>query len=74
MEDAECLGTDPELFFPERGQTTELAKAVCRECIVREECLEYSLENGIKHGVFGGLSERERRRIRKERRLGGAAA
>jgi WhiB family redox-sensing transcriptional regulator len=66
---ANCLGVDPDLFFPERGASTREAKAVCRACVVREECLEYALVNGEKFGIWGGLSERERRRIRRQRAL-----
>lgn len=62
-----CLGVDPDLFFPERGASTKDAKAVCQGCIVREDCLEYALTNREKFGIWGGLSERERRRIRRER-------
>ncbi|MDQ3643148.1 MAG: WhiB family transcriptional regulator [Acidimicrobiales bacterium] len=75
---ANCLGVDPDLFFPERGASTREAKGVCRGCVVREECLEYALVNGEKFGIWGGLSERERRRIRRQRTLargsGGAAS
>lgn len=64
---ANCLGVDPDLFFPERGESTASAKKVCQGCIVRDECLEYALVNGEKWGIWGGLSERERRRIRRQR-------
>jgi WhiB family redox-sensing transcriptional regulator len=67
QDDANCLGVDPDLFFPERGASTREAKEVCRGCVVREECLEYALANGEKFGIWGGLSERERRRIRRQR-------
>jgi WhiB family redox-sensing transcriptional regulator len=70
---ANCLGVDPDLFFPERGASTKEAKAVCRACVVREECLEYALVNGEKFGIWGGLSERERRRLRRARALARAA-
>lgn len=66
---ANCLGVDPDLFFPERGASTREAKEVCRGCVVREECLEYALDNGEKFGIWGGMSERERRRIRRQRAL-----
>ena len=66
---ANCLGVDPDLFFPERGASTREAKEVCRGCVVREECLEYALTNGEKFGIWGGMSERERRRIRRQRAL-----
>lgn len=71
--EANCLGVDPDLFFPERGASTKEAKAVCRGCVVREECLEFALQNGEKFGIWGGLSERERRRIRRQRALARAA-
>ncbi len=66
---ANCLGVDPDLFFPERGASTREAKEVCRGCTVREDCLEYALQNGERFGVWGGMSERERRRIRRQRAL-----
>jgi len=66
---ANCLGVDPDLFFPERGASTREAKEVCRGCVVREHCLEYALVNGEKFGIWGGMSERERRRIRRARAL-----
>lgn len=66
---ANCLGVDPDLFFPERGASTREAKEVCKGCVVRNDCLEYALENGEKFGIWGGLSERERRRIRRQRSL-----
>ena len=66
---ANCLGVDPDLFFPERGASTREAKEVCKGCVVREDCLEYALANGEKFGIWGGLSERERRRIRRQRAL-----
>lgn len=65
---AACLGLDPDLFFPERGEDVAPAKAVCAGCPVREDCLDYALDNGERHGIWGGLSERERRRIRRDRR------
>jgi WhiB family transcriptional regulator, redox-sensing transcriptional regulator len=64
---ANCLGVDPDLFFPERGASTREAKEVCKGCVVSDACLEYSLVHGEKFGVWGGLSERERRRIRRAR-------
>ena len=66
---AACRDTDPDLFFPERGASTKEAKAVCRGCEVRAECLEYALSHGEKFGIWGGLSERERRRVRRQRAL-----
>jgi WhiB family redox-sensing transcriptional regulator len=67
QENANCLGVDPDLFFPERGASTREAKEVCRGCVVRMECLEYALVNGEKFGIWGGMSERERRRLRRQR-------
>ena len=64
---ATCMGVDPDLFFPERGASTREAKEVCRGCVVREDCLEYALDNGEKFGIWGGMSERERRRLRRAR-------
>jgi len=74
QEEANCLGVDPDLFFPERGASTREAKAVCRSCEVRAECLEYALAHGEKFGIWGGLSERERRRVRRQRALERRAA
>src|SRR5260370_34894967 len=54
---------DPEAFFPEKGGSTREAKRVCGVCEVRAECLEYALSNGERFGIWGGLSERERRRL-----------
>ncbi len=71
---ANCLGVDPDLFFPERGASTREAKEVCKGCVVRDDCLEYALANGEKFGIWGGMSERERRRIRRQRALARAAA
>src|ERR671917_274919 len=69
QDQANCMGVDPDLFFPERGASTREAKEVCRGCVVREDCLEYALANGEKFGIWGGMSERERRRIRRARAL-----
>lgn len=73
QDQAACRGTDTELFFPQRGDRVSEAKAVCRRCAVRAECLEYALANREVHGIWGGLSERERRQVRRRRRLQGAA-
>ncbi len=66
---ANCLGVDPDLFFPERGASTREAKEVCRGCVVKDDCLEFALANGEKFGIWGGMSERERRRVRRSRAL-----
>lgn len=71
---ANCLGVEPDLFFPERGASTKEAKEVCRGCVVREDCLEYALDHGEKFGIWGGMSERERRRLRRQRALARKAA
>lgn len=64
--DALCAQTDPESFFPEKGGSTREAKGVCDACEVRSECLEYALANDERFGIWGGLSERERRRLKRE--------
>ena len=69
QEEANCRGVDPDLFFPERGASTREAKAACRGCEARVDCLEYALAHGEKFGIWGGLSERERRRVRRQRAL-----
>ena len=66
---ANCRGADADLFFPERGASTRKAKAICNACQVKAECLEFAIQQSEKFGIWGGLSERERRRIRKERAL-----
>jgi len=65
QERALCAQTDPEAFFPEKGGSTREAKRVCLTCEVRSECLEYALENDERFGIWGGLSERERRKLKK---------
>lgn len=67
--EALCRGVNADLFYPERGEPTGPAKAVCAQCPVKDECLETALRDGERFGVWGGKSERERRRIRRERRL-----
>ena len=61
-----CAQTDPEAFFPEKGGSTREAKKVCVSCEVRSECLEYALAHDERFGIWGGLSERERRRLKKQ--------
>lgn len=65
QEQALCAQTDPEAFFPEKGGSTREAKAVCASCEVRAQCLEYALENDERFGIWGGMSERERRRLKR---------
>jgi WhiB family redox-sensing transcriptional regulator len=65
QERALCAQTDPEAFFPEKGGSTREAKKVCSGCDVRSECLEYALANDERFGIWGGLSERERRKLKR---------
>ena len=65
QERALCAQTDPEAFFPEKGGSTREAKRVCLSCDVRGECLEYALAHDERFGIWGGLSERERRRLKR---------
>ena len=65
QERALCAQTDPEAFFPEKGGSTREAKRICLGCEVRDECLEYALANDERFGIWGGLSERERRRLKR---------
>lgn len=65
MADANCRGVDPDVFFPERGMDTSQVKAICRACDVQAECLAYALNGHERFGIWGGTSERERRRLRK---------
>jgi WhiB family redox-sensing transcriptional regulator len=66
QERALCAQTDPEAFFPEKGGSTREAKKVCLTCEVRNDCLEYALMNDERFGIWGGLSERERRKLKKQ--------
>lgn len=59
-----CAQTDPEAFFPELGGSTRQAKRTCTGCEVRAECLAWALGNDERFGVWGGLSERERRKLK----------
>ena len=63
--DALCAQTDPEAFFPEKGGSTRDAKKIRSGCEVKAECLEYGRKNDERFGIWGGLSERERRRLRR---------
>ncbi|MDQ1247060.1 MAG: WhiB family transcriptional regulator, redox-sensing transcriptional regulator [Actinomycetota bacterium] len=60
-EDALCPQTDPDAFFPDKGGSSRPAKQICGRCSVRSACLSYALENGIREGIWGGLSPSERR-------------
>ena len=68
MTNAKCREVAPTVFFPSDGLGVQEAQRVCAECVVSEACLEYALANRIDHGVWGGKSERERRRILRRRR------
>ncbi|MDA8288854.1 MAG: WhiB family transcriptional regulator [Actinomycetota bacterium] len=65
---AACRGIDPDVFYPASDEEAEEAKAVCDVCPVRQLCLEHALNNREREGVWGGLTERERRRIIRQRR------
>jgi WhiB family redox-sensing transcriptional regulator len=67
MADAACRGRGAEVFYPDRSMSHAPAKAICAECPVRPQCLEYTMERNEKHGIWAGLNERERRRLRKQR-------
>jgi WhiB family redox-sensing transcriptional regulator len=63
-----CAQTDPEMFYPEKGGSVREAKKVCLACEVRDNCLTYALDNDERFGIWGGLSERERRKLKRDRR------
>ena len=65
MLQARCLDADPEAFFPEKGGSTREAKRICAICPVQQDCLSHALENDERFGIWGGMSERERRRLRR---------
>jgi WhiB family redox-sensing transcriptional regulator len=69
MADGKCRDLPPEVFFPSDGVGVEVARRICADCPVQEQCLEYALYHRIDHGVWGGASERERRRIARRRRI-----
>ncbi len=64
-----CRDLDPAVFFPSDGVGVQAAQRICNECPVQPACLEYALDNRVDHGVWGGASERERRRLLRQRRL-----
>jgi WhiB family redox-sensing transcriptional regulator len=69
MAQGSCRNYPPQVFFPSDGVGVDRARKICATCNVTEQCLEYALEQRIEHGVWGGCSERERRRILKRRRV-----
>lgn len=70
QDDALCAEVGGDVWFPEEHESPRQAKEVCRRCPVRVECLEYALDNDLRFGVWGGTSERERQKIRKQRATG----
>ncbi|HMC52414.1 MAG TPA: WhiB family transcriptional regulator [Acidimicrobiales bacterium] len=68
MARGKCRDLPPSTFFPSDGVGVDIARRLCADCPVKAPCLEYALENRIDHGVWGGTSERERRRILRQRR------
>lgn len=68
MKQSACRDADPELFFPIRGDNNVEAKAICRRCEVRAECLEYATHTRQQWGTWGGLSAEERTGKHKNRR------
>lgn len=74
MAKGKCREVPPATFFPSDGVGVEVARRICATCPMQAPCLEYALRNKIDHGVWGGASERERRRIARRRRLERAAA
>ncbi len=70
MSRGNCRNHPPAVFFPSDGVGVEIARRICETCPVGAECLEYALEHRIDHGVWGGASERKRRRILRDRRVG----
>lgn len=68
MRRGRCRDMDPTVFFPNDGVGVQAAQRICAECTVQAECLEYALVNRVDHGVWGGASERERRRLLRKRR------
>lgn len=67
MTDAFCTQVDPEPFFPEKGGSTRQAKSICAQCTVTDQCLDFAMQNDERFGIWGGLSERERRKLGKQR-------
>jgi WhiB family transcriptional regulator, redox-sensing transcriptional regulator len=65
QERALCSQTDPEAFFPEKGGSTKEAKRICSRCEVRHNCLQHALDQDERYGIWGGLSERERRKLKR---------
>lgn len=73
QERANCQYTDPEVFWPPKGGSALPAKRICARCEVRDECLQYALDNDERYGVWGGKTDRQRRRIQRKRAAARAA-
>ena len=69
MDQGNCRNYPPATFFPSDGVGVDRARKICTGCPVLDTCLEYALDQRIEHGVWGGCSERERRRILKRRKI-----
>lgn len=74
QEAAKCKGRNSEIFYPQRGVPTASAKSLCKDCRVKQECLEYAIVHDERFGIWGGLSERERKKVIRERRRMAAAS
>jgi WhiB family transcriptional regulator, redox-sensing transcriptional regulator len=74
MARGKCKEVAPDIFFPSDGMGVQVAQRICAQCPVASACLEYALEHHIDHGVWGGCSERERRRILRRRRAPAAVS
>jgi WhiB family transcriptional regulator, redox-sensing transcriptional regulator len=69
MSRAECANYPPDWWFPARGQPSPQARSVCLSCPVRTECLDYAIAHNERHGIWGGLSEKQRRLIRRNNNI-----
>jgi WhiB family redox-sensing transcriptional regulator len=67
MSEARCRDEPAEVFFPTDGSGVEVARRICAACPVRERCLDYAITHRIEHGIWGGASERARRRMARDR-------
>lgn len=68
MDDAACIGSDPEAWFPEKGHAVKIQKRICNECPVRDACLDFAMANDLNAGIYGGLSPRQRQARARELR------
>lgn len=65
MTEALCTQVPADVFFPEKGQSADDALMICEDCSVQFDCLQYAVETGQRFGIWGGMTERERRKIRR---------